>query len=106
MNIVYLKKSNQNYEAPTLDLFGENFTLNLKVWFDDVEANTAYKSETVLSCVVPDVAQFVVQKYANKVIQVKILLVRYDGVVYNTGFHFTYTGEPPSLTNIINPHNL
>ena len=41
-----------------LELNGENFGSNLKVWFGDVEAETMYRCEEGLLCVVPDISCF------------------------------------------------
>ena len=41
-----------------LELNGENFSSNLKVWFGDVEAETMYRCEEGLLCVVPDISCF------------------------------------------------
>lgn len=41
-----------------LELTGENFTPHLKVWFGDVEAETMYRCQESLLCLVPDVTVF------------------------------------------------
>ena len=41
-----------------LDLSGENFTPVLRVWFGDVEAETMYRCEDSMLCVVPDISAF------------------------------------------------
>ena len=41
-----------------LELVGENFTPNLKVWFGDIEAQTAYRCVTSIICTVPDASLF------------------------------------------------
>jgi len=41
-----------------LELTGENFTPKLKVWFGDVEAETMYRCQESLLCLVPDVSVF------------------------------------------------
>lgn len=96
-----------------LELVGENFTPNLNVWFGDIEAETAFRCQTTVVCTVPDVSLFKSNNNSisfsgnngntssmfNKSIfhptQVPINLVRYDGIIYNTGLSFTYTPEPP-----------
>lgn len=110
-----------------LELVGENFTPNLKVWFGDIEAETAYRCSTSLVCTVPDVSLFktnsvfsnqmassstsgatssgtsgcsIYNKSILQPTQVPINLVRNDGVIYNTGLSFTYTPEPPSTENL------
>ena len=98
-----------------LELVGESFTPNLKVWFGYVEAQTAYRCATSLICTVPDASLFIsnptrfsglnqsnvnnsMQKSNTNSIyeqtQVALNLVRNDGVIYNTGLSFTYTPEP------------
>jgi recombining binding protein (suppressor of hairless) len=41
-----------------LELMGENFSAILKVWFGDVEAETMFRSEESMLCVVPDISAF------------------------------------------------
>ena len=41
-----------------LELAGENFSSSLKVWFGDVEAETMYRTNDSIFCVVPDISQF------------------------------------------------
>lgn len=41
-----------------LELTGESFTPNLRVWFGDVEAETMYRCEESMLCVVPDISAF------------------------------------------------
>jgi recombining binding protein (suppressor of hairless) len=97
-----------------LELTGENFTPNLRVWFDDVEADTAYRCQTSLICVLPDVSLFYKSRCADGTMSVgdklggwsgskkdlyapvvvSICLVRDDGIIYNTGLTFTYAPEP------------
>ncbi len=87
-----------------LELIGENFAPNLKVWFEDVETETAYRCQTSVICLVPDVtlfkskSNFECNSNSNnnnlRPIQVAISLVRNDGIIYNTGLNFTYTPEP------------
>ena len=103
-----------------LELMGENLTPNLKVWFGDVEAETMFRCEESMLCVVPDISAFrsgwqwvrgptQVQhsetkylfhglNYKKKMhficLQVPISLVRSDGVIYATRLTFTYTPEP------------
>ena len=78
-----------------VELKGENFTPNLKVWFGDVEAETMYRCEDSMFCVVPDISAF---KEGWKIVrsptQVPVSLVRCDGIIYPTGLTFTYTPEP------------
>lgn len=41
-----------------LELTGENFSPNLRVWFGDVEAETMYRCQESMLCVVPDISAF------------------------------------------------
>jgi recombining binding protein suppressor of hairless len=45
-------------ESEMLELTGENFTPHLRVWFGDVEAETMYRCQESLLCLVPDVTVF------------------------------------------------
>ena len=45
-------------DVAMLDLSGENFTPVLRVWFGDVEAETMYRCEDSMLCVVPDISAF------------------------------------------------
>ncbi len=105
-------KLNGNTEVAMLELVGENFTPFLKVWFGDIEAETAFRCHTSMICTVPDVSLFksnnfrsssnsgqVYSSFTNKSnlmeqTQVPIILVRNDGIIYNSGLTFTYTPEP------------
>ena len=94
-----------------LELVGENFAPNLKVWFGDVEAETAFRCQTSVICTVPDVSLFKqsTTTAANagwksksslmQQTQVPLTLVRHDGVIYNSGLTFTYTPEPGSVND-------
>ena len=78
-----------------LELTGENFTPNLKVWFGDVDAETMYRCQESMLCVVPDISQFRRGwQWVRQPTQVPVSLVRTDGVIYATGLTFTYTPEP------------
>ena len=97
-----------------LELVGENFAPNLKVWFGDIEAETAFRCQTSIICTVPDVSLFKNSKTIStnggvhgcgstnwmskssimQPTQVPIILVRTDGIIYNSGLMFTYTPEP------------
>jgi recombining binding protein (suppressor of hairless) len=41
-----------------LELTGENFNPNLKVWFGEVEAETLFRCQDSMLCVVPDIGAF------------------------------------------------
>ena len=45
-------------DVAMLELMGENLTPNLKVWFGDVEAETMFRCEESMLCVVPDISAF------------------------------------------------
>ena len=45
-------------DVAMLEINGENFTSNLKVWFGEVEAETMFRCEDGLLCVVPDISCF------------------------------------------------
>jgi recombining binding protein (suppressor of hairless) len=95
-----------------LELVGENFAPNLKVWFGDVEAKTAFRCQTSIICTVPDVSLFknsstisgcglqqgsgtwMTKSSIMQPTQVPIILVRTDGIIYNSNLMFTYTPEP------------
>lgn len=78
-----------------LELTGENFTPNLKVWFGDVEAETMYRCQESMLCVVPDISLFKRGwQWVRQPTQVPVSLVRTDGIIYATGLTFTYTPEP------------
>ncbi|XP_045174274.1 recombining binding protein suppressor of hairless-like isoform X3 [Mercenaria mercenaria] len=82
-------------DVAMLDLVGENFTPMLRVWFGDVEAETMYRCEDGMLCVVPDISAFRASwRFVKQPLQVPVLLVRNDGVIYSTGLTFTYTPEP------------
>lgn len=82
-------------DVAMLELTGENFTPNLKVWFGDVEAETMYRCQESMLCVVPDISQFRRGwQWVRQPAQVPVSLVRTDGIIYATGLTFTYTPEP------------
>ena len=78
-----------------LELTGENFTPNLKVWFGDIESETMYRCQESMLCVVPDISQFRRGwQWVHQPTEVPVSLVRTDGIIYATGLKFTYTPEP------------
>ncbi|KAJ7370605.1 hypothetical protein OS493_031341 [Desmophyllum pertusum] len=80
-------------DVAMLELTGEHFTANLKVWFGDVEAETIC-GESLL-CVVPDISAIRGGwRFVRQPTEVAVSLVRSDGVIYPTGLTFTYTPEP------------
>lgn len=84
-----------------LELTGENFSPNLKVWFGDTEAETMFRCQESMLCVVPDISAFRGEwLWVRQPTQVPVSLVRNDGIIYATGLTFTYTPEPGPR-----PHN-
>lgn len=58
-----------------LDLSGENFTPMLKVWFGEVEAETMFRCEEAMLCVVPDISAFKAGwKFVRQPLQVGVYL--------------------------------
>ena len=77
-----------------LELTGDDFARNLKVWFGDVEAETMYRCQEFMISVVPDISKFKRGwQWDQKLTQVPISLVRTDGIIYATGKTFTYTPD-------------
>lgn len=82
-------------DVAMLELTGQNFTPNLRVWFGDVEAETMYRCGESMLCVVPDISAFREGwRWVRQPVQVPVTLVRNDGVIYSTSLTFTYTPEP------------
>ncbi|KAJ8980302.1 hypothetical protein NQ317_005223 [Molorchus minor] len=78
-----------------LELTGDNFSPSVQVWFGDVEAETMYRCQESMLCVVPDISQFRGEwLWVRQPTQVPVSLVRNDGIIYATGLTFTYTPEP------------
>ncbi|CAG0923882.1 unnamed protein product [Notodromas monacha] len=93
--IVHSLHLNGGGDVAMLELTGENFTPGLKVWFGDVEAETMYRCQESLLCVVPDISAFRGNwEWVRQPTQVPVSLVRGDGLIYATGLTFTYTPEP------------
>ncbi|XP_041466883.1 recombining binding protein suppressor of hairless-like [Lytechinus variegatus] len=82
-------------DVAMLELRGENFAPDLRVWFGCVEAETMYRNADLMFCVVPDISALCGEwRYIQRPTQVNIMLVRQDGIIYPTGRMFTYTPEP------------
>jgi len=93
--IVHSLHLNGGGDVAMLELSGENFTPNLQVWFGDVEAETMYRCQESMLCVVPEISQFRGEwQWVRQPTQVPVSLVRNDGIIYATGLTFTYTPEP------------
>uniref|UniRef100_A0A8C9EAP2 Recombining binding protein suppressor of hairless n=1 Tax=Phocoena sinus TaxID=42100 RepID=A0A8C9EAP2_PHOSS len=79
----------------SLQLNGQHFTPNLRVWFGDVEAETMYRCGESMLCVAPDISAFREGwRWVRQPVQVPVTLVRNDGIIYSTRLTFTYTPEP------------
>lgn len=111
-----------------LEIVGESFRPDLTAWFGDIEAATVYRSETSLVCTIPDASLYKTSMFASfshdyssssagsskpvmtmmmsQPLQVPLNLVRNDGIIYNTGFNFTYTPEPILPSNMSSSTNL
>ncbi|XP_050006183.1 recombining binding protein suppressor of hairless isoform X3 [Alexandromys fortis] len=88
-------KLNGGGDVAMLELTGQNFTPNLRVWFGDVEAETMYRCGESMLCVVPDISAFREGwRWVRQPVQVPVTLVRNDGIIYSTSLTFTYTPEP------------
>ena len=93
--IVHTLYLNGGGDVAMLELSGECFSPNLRVWFGDVESETMYRCSESMLCVVPDISLFREGwQWVRQPTQVPVSLVRNDGVIYATGLTFTYTPEP------------
>ncbi|TFK05999.1 Recombining binding protein suppressor of hairless-like protein [Platysternon megacephalum] len=85
-------------DVAMLEVQGEYFHADLKVWFGDVEAETMYRTPKSLVCVVPDVSAFGSDwRWLRYPITVPLSLIRNDGLIYSSSFTFTYTPEQSFL---------
>ncbi|XP_026695337.2 suppressor of hairless homolog isoform X2 [Ciona intestinalis] len=105
---VHSLQLNGGGDVAMLEVNGECFTSNLKVWFGEIEADTMFRCAEGLLCVVPDISAFREGwKWVKESVQVPINLVRNDGVIYPTNLTFTFTPEPgprqhcPAALNIL-----
>ncbi|OXU23164.1 hypothetical protein TSAR_016967 [Trichomalopsis sarcophagae] len=81
-------------DVAMLELKGDNFAPNLQVWFGDMEAETWYRTEQSMVCVVPDISEFQGNwSWINRGTEVPVSLVRNDGIIYATGLTFNYNLE-------------
>ncbi|ODM90694.1 Suppressor of hairless protein [Orchesella cincta] len=93
--VVHSLHLNGGGDVAMLELTGENFSPNLRVWFGDVEAETMFRCQESMLCVVPDISAFRGEwLWVRQPTQVPVSLVRSDGIIYATGLTFTYTPEP------------
>ncbi|XP_026287780.1 recombining binding protein suppressor of hairless-like isoform X1 [Frankliniella occidentalis] len=96
--VVHSLHLNGGGDVAMLELTGENLSPSLRVWFGDVEADTMYRCQESLLCVVPEISAFRGEwgwgRQPSQPVQVPVSLVRSDGIIYATGLTFTYTPEP------------
>ena len=94
----YIKVQNKRL----IEVYGENFSPSLTVWFAETPAVTRYRCEELVVCEPPPFRQVAEHMGISHVIttpvEVPIIMVRNDGVVYNTGKKYIYTAEPFSLS--------
>lgn len=91
-------------DVAVMELAGENFTPQLKVWFGEVEADTFHRCEESMVCMIPHISAFRSDwKYVRQLLKVEVSLVRNDGIIFPTGHSYTYTPEPgPSPQTNVN----
>lgn len=81
-----------------VEVYGESFSPALTLWFAETPAVTRYRCEEFLVCEPPPyalvAAQLGLPAAISAPVEVPILLVRNDGVVYNTGKKYIYTADP------------
>lgn len=93
--IVTSISANGGGDVAMLEINGENLGPTLKVWLGEIEAETMYRCQESLLCVLPDISSFRKEwDYVRMATQVPVSLVRDDGVIYHTRLHYTYTAEP------------
>ncbi|VUZ45312.1 unnamed protein product [Hymenolepis diminuta] len=87
-------RTNGGGDVAMVEVSGENFSANHQVWFGDVPAQTFYRCQELLLCLVPDITEFHPDwTYVQYELEVPISIARNDGVVYATGSVFTYQPE-------------
>ncbi|CAG0919512.1 unnamed protein product [Notodromas monacha] len=93
--VVHSMNMNGGGDVSMLELTGENFSPSLTVWFGDVSAETLYRCEENMLCVIPDISSFKHGwRWVRQTKQVPVSLVRDDGIIYSTKLTFSYTPEP------------
>ncbi|GCB72476.1 hypothetical protein scyTo_0002017 [Scyliorhinus torazame] len=81
-------------DVAMLEVQGESFSPNLKVWFGDVEAETMYRNPKSVICVVPDICAYSSEwRWLRQPTTVPLSLMRSDGIIFSSTFTFTYTPE-------------
>ncbi|KAK0398144.1 hypothetical protein QR680_002446 [Steinernema hermaphroditum] len=79
------------HEEGRLDLCGENFHPNLKVWFGSVPTETIFRNKDLISCIIPPLHDLSTSFFIDQNnVEVPLSLVRDDGVIYATSMSFTY----------------
>ncbi|CDS42579.1 suppressor of hairless protein [Echinococcus multilocularis] len=92
--IVTSIRTNGGGDVAMVEVSGENFSANHQVWFGDVPAQTFYRCQELLLCLVPDISEFHPEwTYIQYELEVPISIARNDGVIYATGSTFTYQPE-------------
>jgi len=91
--VEYVKIQNKTL----VELYGENFSPNLTVYFADTPSKTKYRCEEFLICEPPSYSQLSCSggnTHCKTRTEVALYLVRQDGAVYSTGQKYTYQAEP------------
>nr|VZI34335.1 unnamed protein product [Spirometra erinaceieuropaei] len=87
-------RTNGGGDVAMVEVSGENFSPSHQVWFGDVPAQTFYRCQELLLCLVPDISEFHPDwTYIHYELEVPISIARNDGVIYATGLTFTYQPE-------------
>ena len=78
--------------GPNVEIYGESFSTYLTVWFGRVPAETIYRCEELLMTRPPPISRHTGESdnVCRSRLQVPLLLVRHDGVIYPTGKTYTY----------------
>ncbi|XP_065191343.1 recombining binding protein suppressor of hairless-like isoform X3 [Sycon ciliatum] len=80
-----------------VELIGEDFHDNMTVWFADLMVDTFYRCSECILAVVPDPCALDPNyPNMNECLKVPLVIVREDGVVYDTAREYTY---PPPMPN-------
>lgn len=85
--------------GPLVEIYGENFSTMLTVWFNDVPAETFYRCEELLLCRPPSIRDIThtADPICRERKKVSLLLVREDGIIYPTGHSYTYEVDHMAL---------
>lgn len=80
-----------------VELYGENFSSGLTVWFGETPSKTRYRCEEFITCEPPLYSELYGTggaTYCTVRTELPLLLVRKDGAVFNTAHNYTYQVEP------------